>query len=136
MQEYLNSLDDSTRAETVSILNGLNRAMYDAGVIQASTYKTRANAINGTTTAKSGKKSSKKSSGGGVSSSEASAIKSLASTMVKNTNTTKVNTPGAPETQRKMSKTKSGSNKTELANYTPSGAKKITVTKGAKKSIA
>ena len=135
MQAYLNDLDDETRAKTVSVLNGLNRAMYDAGVIQASTYKSRANAINGTTTAKSsGKKGSKKSSGG-ISSSEASAIKSLASTMVKNTNTTKVDTPKAPETQRKMSRTKSG-NKTSLASYTPSGAKKVTVTKGAKRSIA
>ena len=144
MQEYLNGLDSDKRAETVGILNGLNRAMYEAGVIQASTYKTRSNAINGTTTAKSGSKGRKKSSGGksgksgkssdGMSSAEASALASLAKTMVKNTNTTKISTTKAPETQRKMTRTKSGVS-TNLAKYTPE-TKRISVTKGAKRSIA
>ena len=142
MQEYLNGLDDETRKTTVGILNGLNRAMYEAGVIQASTYKSRSNAINGTTTAKSGSKGRKKSSGGksgkssdGMSSAEASALASLAKTMVKNTNTTKSSTTKAPETQRKMTKTKSGNISTGLAKYTPE-TKRISVTKGAKRSIA
>lgn len=143
MQEFLNNLDDQTRAETVGILNGLNRAMYEAGVIQASTYKSRSNAINGTTTAKSSSRR-KKSSGGksgksgddGMSSAEASALASLAKTMVKNTNTTKASTPKAPETKRKMTKTKSSSNKTGLRSYSTNLAKKATVTKGAKRSIA
>lgn len=143
MQEYLNDLDDNERAETVGILNGLNRAMYEAGVIQASTYKSRSNAINGTTTAKSSGRR-KKSSGGksgksgdnGMSSAEASALASLAKTMVKNTNTTKASTPKAPETKRKMAKTKSSSNKTGLRSYSTNLAKKATVTKGAKRSIA
>jgi len=142
MQEFLNDLDDQTRAETVGILNGLNRAMYEAGVIQASTYKSRSNAINGTTTAKSSGR--KKSSGGksgksgddGMSSAEASALASLAKTMVKNTNTAKASTPKAPETKRKMTKTKSSSNKTGLRSYSTNLAKKATVTKGAKRSIA
>lgn len=142
MQEFLNDLDDQTRAETVGILNGLNRAMYEAGVIQASTYKSRSNAINGTTTAKSsgrrkkssGGKSSKSSSG--MSSAEASALSSLAKTMVKNNSSNKASTPKAPETKRKMTKTKSSSNKTGLRSYSTNLAKKATVTKGAKRSIA
>ena len=140
MQEFLNGLDDKTRAETVGILNGLNRAMYEAGVIQASTYKSRSNAINGTTTAKSSGR--KKSSGGksgkssdGMSSAEASALASLAKTMVKNTNTTKAATPKAPETKRKMTTTKSSGNKTGLKSYSTNLATKVTVTKGTKKSI-
>lgn len=134
MQDYLNGLDDSTRAETVGILNGLNRAMYEAGVIQASTYKTRSNAINGTTTASSGSKGSKKGSSG-ISSAEASALASLAKTMVKNTNSTKSSTTKAPETQRRMTRTKSGNVGANLATYTPE-TKRISVTKGAKRSIA
>ena len=142
MQEFLNTLDDNERAETVGILNGLNRAMYEAGVIQASTYKSRSNAINGTTTAKrsgrrkksSGGKSSKSSSG--MSSAEASALSSLAKTMVKNNSSNKASTPKAPETKRKMTKTKSSSNKTGLRSYSINLAKKATVTKGAKRSIA
>ena len=134
MQDYLNGLDDNTRAETVGILNGLNRAMYEAGVIQASTYKTRSNAINGTTTASSGSKGSKKGSSG-ISSAEASALASLAKTMVKNTNSTKSSTTKAPETQRRMTRTKSGNVGANLATYTPE-TKRISVTKGAKRSIA
>lgn len=141
MQEFLNTLDDNERAETVGILNGLNRAMYEAGVIQASTYKSRSNAINGTTTAKSssgrkkssGGKSSKSSSG--MSSAEASALSSLAKTMVKNNNSNKASTPKAPETKRKMARTKSSGNKTSLNSYSTNLATKATVTKGTKRSI-
>lgn len=141
MQEFLNTLDDNERAETVGILNGLNRAMYEAGVIQASTYKSRSNAINGTTTAKSSsgrKKSSGGKSGGsssGMSSAEASALSSLAKTMVKNNNSNKASTPKAPETKRKMARTKSSSNKTSLNSYSTNLATKATVTKGTKRSI-
>lgn len=141
MQEFLNTLDDNERAETVGILNGLNRAMYEAGVIQASTYKSRSNAINGTTTAKSSS-GRKKSSGGksgksssGMSSAEASALSSLAKTMVKNNNSNKASTPKAPETKRKMARTKSSSNKTSLNSYSTNLATKATVTKGTKRSI-
>ena len=141
MQEFLNTLDDNERAETVGILNGLNRAMYEAGVIQASTYKSRSNAINGTTTAKrssgrkksSGGKSGKSSSG--MSSAEASALSSLAKTMVKNNNSNKASTPKAPETKRKMARTKSSGNKTSLNSYSTNLATKATVTKGTKRSI-
>lgn len=138
MQAFLNELDDATRAETVATLNGLNNAMYEAGIITASTYKTRANAINNTTSSKSsGRKSSKKSSDG-MSSAEASALASLAKTMVKNTNAgnTKANTPSAPTTNRKMTKTKSSGNSTGLKTYQTKLAKNATVTKGANRSIA
>ena len=138
MQEFLNTLDDNERAETVGILNGLNRAMYEAGVIQASTYKSRSNAINGTTTAKrSGgrKKSSSGKSSSGMSSAEASALSSLAKTMVKNNNSNKASTPKAPETKRKMARTKSSGNKTSLNSYSTNLATKATVTKGTKRSI-
>lgn len=141
MQEFLNTLDNNERAETVGILNGLNRAMYEAGVIQASTYKSRSNAINGTTTAKSSsgrKKSSGGKSGGsssGMSSAEASALSSLAKTMVKNSNSNKASTPKAPETKRKMARTKSSGNKTGLNSYSTNLATKATVTKGTKRSI-
>lgn len=141
MQEFLNTLDDNERAKTVGILNGLNRAMYEAGVIQASTYKSRSNAINGTTTAKSSS-GRKKSSGGksgksssGMSSAEASALSSLAKTMVKNNNSNKASTPKAPETKRKMARTKSSGNKTSLNSYSTNLATKATVTKGTKRSI-
>ena len=138
MQEFLNTLDDNERAETVGILNGLNRAMYEAGVIQASTYKSRSNAINGTTTAKSSsgrKKSSSGKSSSGMSSAEASALSSLAKTMVKNNNSNKASTPKAPETKRKMARTKSSGNKTSLNSYSTNLATKATVTKGTKRSI-
>lgn len=138
MQKFLNTLDDNERAETVGILNGLNRAMYEAGVIQASTYKSRSNAINGTTTAKrSGgrKKSSSGKSSSGMSSAEASALSSLAKTMVKNNNSNKASTPKAPETKRKMARTKSSGNKTSLNSYSTNLATKATVTKGTKRSI-
>lgn len=141
MQAYLNTLDDSTRAETVSILNGLNNAMYEAGIIQASTYKTRYNAINNTTSRSSSRKSSKSSTTSdseenkGISSAEASAIASLAKTMSKADDNVKVKTPEAPTTKRKMSRTKSSGNSTGLKTYTPSLAKNVTVTKGANRSI-
>ncbi len=44
MQGLLNELDN--RADMVGYLNALNRAMYDAGVITASTYKSRNRNIN------------------------------------------------------------------------------------------
>lgn len=141
MQAYLNTLDGSTRAETVSILNGLNNAMYEAGIIQASTYKTRYNAINNTTSSRSSRKSSKSSTTSdseenkGISSAEASAIASLAKTMSKADDNVKVKTPEAPTTKRKMSRTKSSGNSTGLKTYTPSLAKNVTVTKGASRSI-
>jgi hypothetical protein len=140
MQAYLNGLDGDTRTKTVSVLNGLNRAMYEAGVITASTYKTRYNAINNTTAKKSSSKkgrkkgSSSSKSSEGISSAEASAMNSLAKTMVKNTNSTKVQTTKAPETQRKMARTKSSMNNTKLATYT-APAKKISVTKGMRRSV-
>ena len=139
MQEYLNGLDNDTRAKTVSVLNGLNRAMYEAGVITASTYKTRYNAINNTTTAKKssskkGRKGSGSKSSEGISSAEASAMSSLAKTMVKNTTGAKVKTTKAPETQRKMAKTNSNKNQTKLATYT-APKKKISVTRGTKRSV-
>ena len=139
MQAYLNGLDAETRKQTVSTLNGLNNAMYEAGIISASTYKTRYNAINNTTSKKSGgrKRSSGKSSkSDGISSAEASALASLAKTMTKGDDGVKIKTPEAPETKRKMSKTKSSGNKTGLATYTPSSKKSISVSKGAKRSIA
>lgn len=139
MQAYLNGLDAETRKQTVSTLNGLNNAMYEAGIISASTYKTRYNAINNTTSKKSGgrKRSSGKSSKSeGISSAEASALASLAKTMTKGDDGVKIKTPEAPETKRKMSKTKSSGNKTGLATYTPSSKKSISVSRGAKRSIA
>ena len=135
MQAYLNTLDDAERAQTVAVLNGLNNAMYEAGIITASTYKTRANAINNTVSGKSSGGSSKKSSDG-ITSAEASALSSLAKTLVKNTNGAKANKSSAPTTDRKMSKTKSGGSKNSLAKYTRGSAKKVSVTKGAKRSIA
>lgn len=136
MQAYLDGLDAETRAKTVATLNGLNNAMYNAGIITASTYKTRYNAINNTTSSKSGSRKSSSTKSEGISSAEASALASLAKTMVKADDNVKVKTPEAPTTKRKMSKTKSSGNKTQLATYTPSGKKSISVSKGAKKSIA
>lgn len=137
MQAFLNELDDTTRAETVATLNGLNNAMYEAGIISASTYKTRANAINNTTSKKSsgGRRSSKKSSDG-MSSAEASALASLAKTMVKNTNTGSTKKTNAPTTNRKMARIKSGGNSSGLKTYTTNLAKNATVSKGASRSIA
>lgn len=135
MQAYLNTLDDAERAQTVAVLNGLNNAMYEAGIITASTYKTRANAINNTVSGRSSGSGRKKSSDG-ITSAEASALSSLAKTLVKNTNSTKASKSSAPTTNRKMANTKSSSNKTGLAKYTPSAKKKVSVTKGAKRSIA
>ena len=141
MQEFLNAMDDETRAKTVAVLNGLNNAMLEAGIIKESTYKTRYNAINNTSSSKSSggrKKGSGRKSGSGsngISSAEASAMSSLAKTMVKNTNKGTTKTAKAPETKRKMARTKSSGNKTNLATYTPSN-KKVTVSKGAKQSIA
>ena len=136
MQAFLNQLDDETRAKTVATLNGLNNAMYEAGIITASTYKTRANAINNTVSSKSsGSKSSKKSSGG-MSSAEASALASLAKTMVKNTNSGSTKTSSAPTTNRKMTRTKSSGNSSGLKTYSTNLAKSATVSKGANRSIA
>ena len=136
MQAFLNELDDATRAQTVATLNGLNNAMYEAGIITASTYKTRYNAINNTTSSKSsGRKSSKKSSDG-ISSAEASALASLAKTMVNNTNTGSKKTTSAPTTTRKMARTKSGGNSSGLKTYSTNLAKNATVSKGANRSIA
>ena len=136
MQAFLNELDDATRAQTVATLNGLNNAMYEAGIITASTYKTRYNAINNTTSSKSsGRKSSKKSSDG-ISSAEASALASLAKTMVNNTNTGSKKTTSAPTTNRKMARTKSGGNSSGLKTYSTNLAKNATVSKGANRSIA
>lgn len=127
MQDYLNGLDDEARAQTVAILNGLNKKLYDEGVIKKSTYKTRFNAINNTAGSKGRKKSSS-----GISSAEASALSDLAKTMVKNTNSTKTNTPEKPITNRKMNNAKLSN--TSLTNYTPVSAK-VTVTKNAKRNI-
>ncbi len=138
MQAFLNELDDETRAQTVATLNGLNNAMYEAGIISASTYKTRANAINNTVSSKSsgGRKSSSKSKGG-MSSAEASALSSLAKTMVKNTNAGNTGkTSSAPTTNRKMTRSKSGGNSTGLKTYQTNLAKNASVTKGANRSIA
>ena len=138
MQAFLNELDDATRAETVATLNGLNNAMYEAGIITASTYKTRANAINNTTSKKSsgGRKSSSKKSSDGISSAEASALSSLAKTMVKNSTASEAKTPSAPTTNRKMTKRKSGGNSGGLKTYSSSLAKTVSVSGGAKRSIA
>ena len=135
MQAFLNQLDDETRAKTVATLNGLNNAMYEAGIITASTYKTRANAINNTVSSKSGSKSSKKSSGG-MSSAEASALSSLAKTMVKNTNSGSTKTASAPTTNRKMTRSKSSGSSSGLKTYSTNLAKSATVSKGANRSIA
>ncbi len=138
MQAFLNELDDATRAETVATLNGLNNAMYEAGIITASTYKTRANAINNTTSKKSsgGRKSSSKKSSDGISSAEASALSSLAKTMVKNSTASEAKTPSAPTTNRKMTKRKSSGNSGGLKTYSSSLAKTVSVSGGAKRSIA
>lgn len=53
MQALLNKMNDETRESTVDELNKLNRDMYNSGVISASTYKTRKNAINNTTSSSS-----------------------------------------------------------------------------------
>lgn len=146
MQAYLNGLDDKTRSETVAILNGLNNAMYETGIIKSSTYKTRGNAINNTTSKrssgkrrKSGSRSGKsgksgKSGSSGMTSAEASALASLAKTLSNSDGNTKVSTTKAPETKRKMARTRSSGNSTRLATYTPT-ASKAKITKGVKRSI-
>lgn len=138
MQTFLNKLDDETRAQTVATLNGLNNAMYEAGIITASTYKTRANAINNTTSSKSSgrRKSSSSKSKDGMTSAEASALSSLAKTLASADDDIKVKTTSAPTTNRKMNRRKSGGNKSGLATYSPSLAKTVTVSSGAKRSIA
>lgn len=132
MQAYLDGLDAETRAKTVATLNGLNNAMYNAGIITASTYKTRYNAINNTTSRKSGSRKSSSTKSEGISSAEASALASLAKTMTKADDNVKVKTPEAPTTKRKMSKTRPSGNKTGLATYTPKLATNVTVTKNKK----
>ena len=140
MQAFLNELDDETRAQTVATLNGLNNAMYEAGIITASTYKTRANAINNTVSSKSSggrKSSSSKSKYDGMTSAEASALSSLAKTLASADDNVKVKTTSAPTTNRKMNRKKSGgSGKSGLATYSPSLAKTVSVSSGAKRSIA
>ena len=139
MQAFLNELDDETRAQTVATLNGLNNAMYEAGIITASTYKTRANAINNTVSSKSsgGRKSSSSKSKDGMTSAEASALSSLAKTLASADDNVKVKTTSAPTTNRKMNRKKSGgSGKSGLATYSPSLAKTVSVSSGAKRSIA
>lgn len=143
MQAYLNGLGAEERAHTVAVLNGLNNAMYEAGIITASTYKTRANAINNTTSKSGSSKSSTsskyKTTDGQdkMTSAEASALSALAKTMVKNTNgdSAKAKTE-TPTTKRKMTKSKSSGSKSGLATYTPSGKKSVSVSKGANRSIA
>ena len=138
MQAFLNELDDETRAQTVATLNGLNNAMYEAGIITASTYKTRANAINNTVSKKSsgGRKSSSSKSKDGMTSAEASALSSLAKTLASADDDVKVKTTSAPTTNRKMNRRKSGGSKSGLATYSPSLAKTVSVSSGAKRSIA
>lgn len=113
MQALLDGLDEDTRATTVDTLNSLNRAMYDAGVISASTYKTRKNAINNTTSAKSGSGSrggrSSTRPAGTISSEEMSTLNKLAKALSE-TNPIKVGSNAAPanniSTARKMQQTK------------------------------
>lgn len=63
IQAALNLAENNDeRQAIVDELNKLNRAMYDAGVITASTYKTRSRNINGTASGSSSSSSSKKSS--------------------------------------------------------------------------
>lgn len=132
MQDLLNQLDDETRVKTIGILNGLNNAMYEAGVIAASTYKTRANAINNTSSKKS---SGNKSKYGGITSAEASALSSLAKSMIKGGEGSKIKTTSAPNTKRRMSKSKTSNSQSKLTNYSTNLATNVTVNKGAKKSI-
>lgn len=99
MQNLLGELDN--RADMVGYLNALNRAMYDAGVISASTYKSRNRNINNLESSKSGKvrRSSKKSAYSAASKTALSAYaKALASG-----NEIKVNSGArAPSTSRRM----------------------------------
>lgn len=98
MQNLLGELDN--RADMVGYLNALNRAMYDAGVISASTYKSRNRNINNLESSKRGKgKRSRKSAYSAASKTALSAYaKALASG-----NEIKVNSvTRAPSTSRRM----------------------------------
>lgn len=98
MQNLLGELDN--RADMVGYLNALNRAMYDAGVISASTYKSRNRNINNLESSKRGKgKRSRKSAYSAASRTALSAYaKALASG-----NEIKVNSgTRAPSTSRRM----------------------------------
>lgn len=99
MQGLLKELDN--RADMVGYLNALNRAMYDAGVITASTYKSRNRNINNLESSKSSKgKRSKKST---YSTASKTALSAYAKALASG-NSIKVNkSTSAPSTSRKMS---------------------------------
>lgn len=132
MQEYLNRLDGDERSNTVSILNGLNRKMYDAGIISESTYKSRSRAINNITTSSS--KSTNKY--GGITSAQASALAGLARTLSTNTGA-KARTTNVPTTKRVLGASNSDGtrNGAKLAAISPI-KKNISVSKSAKRNIA
>lgn len=98
MQSLLGELDN--RADMVGYLNALNRAMYDAGVISASTYKSRNRNINNLESSKRGKgKRSRKSAYSAASRTALSAYaKALASGNEINVNSG----ARAPSTSRRM----------------------------------
>ncbi len=96
MQALLNELD--SREDMVSYLNAMNRAMYDAGVITASTYKTRNRNINNL---ESGSKKGSKSKSAYSNASKA-ALAAYTKALAGG-NSIKVNSKaGMPSTSRRM----------------------------------
>ena len=128
MQTFLDTLDAETREKTVGILNGLNNAMYEAGVISKTTYNTRGRAINNLESSKSSGSGGSKKSGGssGISSAEASALASLAKTMSSADDSVKISKNSRPQTSLKSS----GSN----AKYQQGGLSKYQVKMGTQVS--
>lgn len=99
VQGLLDELDN--RDDMVGYLNALNRAMYDAGVITASTYKSRNRNINNleSSTSRSGGSKSKSAYSNAAKSALSAYAKALA-----DGNAIKVNkTSNAPSTSRRMS---------------------------------
>lgn len=99
IQGLLDELDN--RDDMVGYLNALNRAMYDAGVITASTYKSRNRNINNleSSTSGSGRSKSKSTYSNAANSALSAYTKALAGG-----NAIKVNkAPSAPSTSRKLS---------------------------------
>ncbi len=133
IQEYLNSItDNEKRSKVIGMLNGLNNAMYKAGLISKSTYNSRGRNINNLTKSSSKKSSKKSSSSDGISQAEATAIAKATKSLSDSSYGYDVKTTKAPTTNRQLQKTRSKNNKTTLASYAPKKAS-ITVKKGSKK---
>ena len=127
MQNFLDNIEN--RDDMVGYLNALNRAMYDAGVITASTYKTRNRNINNLSSSSGGSSGKKKSGSTGLSNAAKSALSAYTKALTSGNSVKIKKASSAPSTSRKMASTSFKS--TNLKKYTPRNPT-ITVKKGIK----